>query len=69
MGQYRYHDPGEGGSAAPFYVTRFEPKDWWKWFEKDYKENHGWTQVFAIGYTMITTSIKPRVWISMRVLN
>ena len=38
MGKNTKYDAGEGGSGIPFYVTHFEPNDWWKWFENN--ESH-----------------------------
>ena len=53
MGQFTKYDAGDGGSALPFYITEFKPKNWWKWFEEEEsaKENDGWTQVsFVAGH-------------------
>lgn len=45
MGEYRRSEAGQGGSAESFYRTTLEPADWWKWFQSDYKEDDGWTEV------------------------
>ena len=51
MGEYRRSEAGQGGSAERFYKTTLEPADWWKWFQSDYKEDDGWTEVLS--YTKI----------------
>ena len=45
MAEHKRYEAGSGGSGSEFYETTLDPADWFKWFEKDYKDTNGWTSV------------------------
>ena len=45
MAEHKRYDAGSDGSGSEFYKTTLDPADWFKWFDKDYKDTNGWTSV------------------------
>jgi hypothetical protein len=45
MAEHKRYEAGSGGSGSEFYETTLDPADWFKWFEKDYKDTNGWTSI------------------------